>query len=371
MVRHVRRIAPLLLALAAAGVWLAPATEAKEPHPVVQLAKKLAEPVDFPGIDDPKATLQEVLEFLAQKNGVRFDINEKAFQAEMGGLAGVKAPRRGDPDLALVLADDKPAQPGKPGPADKPKPPSKAPAPPPAAANAGDIASTPVAEKPIPKMTHVRLSTVLKKILERVPSMSGATYVLRRDGIEITTEAAKTAEFRNPADHAPSIPEGVDPLTIPPTPLHLVQAEFDKRPLDEALKELADATDCTVVLDVREKEKAKTVTATLINVPLDTAVELLANMAGLQVVSRDRVLYVTTKENADAMAKELRRRVPPPPTPAPPGMPQPFPPGPGLPAPDPTKPVPPGAIKTRAGDAEHLAQLDRPRPSRSEPGQDK
>src|SRR5579872_6560033 len=101
MVRHVRRIAPLLLALAAAGIWLAPATEAKEPHPVVQLAKKLAEPVDFPGIDDPKTTLQEVLELLAQKNGVRFDINEKAFQAEMGGLAGVKAPRRGDPDLAL------------------------------------------------------------------------------------------------------------------------------------------------------------------------------------------------------------------------------------------------------------------------------
>jgi hypothetical protein len=89
----------------------------------------------------------------------------------------------------------------------------------------------------------------------------------------------------------------------------LVCAEFDKRPLDEALKELADATDSTLVLDGRAAEQAKVVTATLINVPLDTAVDLLANMTGLKVVSRDRMLYVTTKDNADAMDKELKDRV--------------------------------------------------------------
>jgi hypothetical protein len=163
----------------------------------------------------------------------------------------------------------------------------------------------------------VRLATVLKKILDRVPSASGATYILRRDGIEITTEAAKIAEFRNPSDHAPPNPEAMEAPMGSPNPLTLVQAEFDKRPLDEALKELADATDSNVILDVRASDKVKAVTASLINVPLDTAVDLLANMAGLQVVSRDRVLYVTTKENAEAMHKELKARIKPAVNPAP------------------------------------------------------
>jgi hypothetical protein len=72
---------------------------------------------------------------------------------------------------------------------------------------------------------------------------------------------------------------------------------------------LANATDSTIVLDGRAADKAKAVTAALINVPLDTAVEILANMSGLQVVSRDRVLYVTTKDNADAMKKEMQDRI--------------------------------------------------------------
>jgi hypothetical protein len=91
--------------------------------------------------------------------------------------------------------------------------------------------------------------------------------------------------------------------------LNLVQAEFDKRPLEEALKELADATECNILFDPRAAEKAKPVTATLVNVPLETAVELLADMDGLKVVLRDHVLYVTTKENAEVMQKELRERL--------------------------------------------------------------
>jgi hypothetical protein len=161
-------------------------------------------------------------------------------------------------------------------------------------------------------MTGVRLESVLKKILARVPSQSGATYVLRRDGIEITTVDAKHAEFRVPSDHAPPLPPGLmdlGPPGVAQVDIALVQAEFDKRPLDQALREIADATDSNVILDGRAADKAKTVTATLINVPLDTAVEILANMSGLQVVSRDRVLYVTTKDNADAMQKQVRERV--------------------------------------------------------------
>ncbi len=343
MFRHVRRSASLLLAVVVAVIWLAPATEAKEPNPIVQLAKKLAEPVDFPALDDPKTTLQDVLDLLAQKDEVRFDVNEKAFQMEgVGQGAAAIAPLFNGNDLTLLVADDKRASSNKPVPGDKAAPPGKPAPPPPPAANAGgDVGSSLVAIKPIPKMTRVRLSTVLNKILARVPSSTGATYVLRRDGIEITTEGAKVAEFRNASEHLPpGLTEDRDPNGPPPAPIPLVQAEFDKKSLDEALKELADATEHNVLLDPRAAEKAKPVTATLINVPLDTAVDLLANMSGLQVVSRDRVLYVTTKDNADAMQKELKDRIGPVPTPMPaqPGGPLPLPlvpgqppaPGPGL-----------------------------------------
>jgi hypothetical protein len=265
MVRPVPRAAYLLLAAAVTAAWPAPAAEAKDANPIVQLAKKLAQPVDFPGIEaDPKMTLQEALDKLAANRGVTFDVNEAAFKAEM----------------------------------------------------VEDVLAKPVAERPIPKMTHVSLDTVLRKILARIPAVSGATYVIRRDGIEITTGADKTARFYHHLfeDQDPLLGEQDGPPMaeagglLPP----LVQAEFDNRPLEDALKELADATDWCVVLDEGALDKARsvTVTAALINVPLNTAVSLLANMAGLSVLSRDRALYVTTREKAAALRKELRPRVP-------------------------------------------------------------
>ncbi len=128
MIRPVRRYAYWFLGVAVAVAWLTPATEAKEPNPIVQLAKKLAEPVDFPGLDDPKTTLGDALELLTQKYDLRFDVNEKAFQP--GGLAGAtaRAPRLGGHDILLVVADDKAALGNKPDPAKKDTPPAKPPA---------------------------------------------------------------------------------------------------------------------------------------------------------------------------------------------------------------------------------------------------
>ncbi len=240
-------------------------------------------------------------------------------------------------------------------------------------------------------MTHVRLETVLKKILADVKSDAGyeLTYVLRRDGIEITTTDFKVREFYNqeerPLDPGPGgVPEGRVDLNNNFHYLPLVQAEFDKRPLEEAFKELADAAAWNVILDARAAEKAKPVTASLINVPLDTAVELLANMSGLTVVPRDKALYVTTKETAVAMQKEMRERVTPPQPPGgvPPGG---LPPG-GFGMPPGGMPpggfgFPPGGIgapaapadpqKTPAEVAKAQAELAQRRQSRSEPKQDK
>jgi len=53
------------------------------------------------------------------------------------------------------------------------------------------------------------------------------------------------------------------------------------------------------------------VTATLNNVPIDTAVLILSDMADLRPVALDNVLYVTTSENAEylrARQEEQRKR---------------------------------------------------------------
>jgi hypothetical protein len=62
-----------------------------------------------------------------------------------------------------------------------------------------------------------------------------------------------------------------------------------------------------VLVDPRPAEKIKTgVTAKLKNVPLDSAVQLLADMADLKAVLQDNVLYVTSKENAKDLEADFR-----------------------------------------------------------------
>jgi hypothetical protein len=141
----------------------------------------------------------------------------------------------------------------------------------------------------IPEM-HRRLGTVLQKILGRV-SLS-AMYIIRDDLIEITTQDAVRKEF------CPDHPTG----PLPP----LVSASFDKVPLKSAFKEMSHVGN--IVIDGRMAKDAETpVTADLANVPLDTAVRMLADMAGLKVVALDNVLYVTDKENVRVLLEEQEK----------------------------------------------------------------
>ena len=88
-----------------------------------------------------------------------------------------------------------------------------------------------------------------------------------------------------------------------------VEVSFDKRPLAEALEELADATGFNIVLDPRVGDKAKaSLTASLKGVPLETAVRVLADMADLKPVLLDNVFYVTTRANAAVLQAEQARR---------------------------------------------------------------
>jgi hypothetical protein len=209
-----------------------------------ELRHKLSEPVNYGGIEDARASLNDALDDLCRRYGLTFDINEKAFEMD-----NVK-------DLGRVL----------------------------------------IAEKggPLPALRNTALKRILRKILERVPADSGATYLIRNDVIEITTVEAIRKEFF--ADR----PETTGPL--PP----LVSGAFDKVPLEAALKELNHFGN--VVLDARTGKQAEApVSADFSNVPLDTAVCLFADMAGLKAVQRDNVIYVTSKDNAQALMKEQEK----------------------------------------------------------------
>ncbi len=209
------------------------------------LSNVLRQEIDYGGLEDARATLSDALDQLAKRYNLNFHINEKAFEL--------------DP------------------PKDK-----------------EHVARTKIADPtPIPPM-RTTLSFVLHKILRRVQVDSGATYLIRRDHIEITTEAAVRAELGIPANR---------PL------LPLTSDTLQGVSIAEALHQLADKTGYNIALDPRvaDKHRASTGIVELNNVPVDTAVRLVANMAGLNVVQLDNVLYVTTAENAKNLRDEQEK----------------------------------------------------------------
>jgi len=68
------------------------------------------------------------------------------------------------------------------------------------------------------------------------------------------------------------------------------------------------------VVDGRAAEQAKTpVSATFLNVPLETGLRVLADMADLKPVQVDNVFYVTTRDNAARFKADVEESKPRPP----------------------------------------------------------
>jgi hypothetical protein len=81
-----------------------------------------------------------------------------------------------------------------------------------------------------------------------------------------------------------------------------VNVDVDKLDFADALKQIAHDTGTSILLDPRAAKDAHVkVTMALDDVPLDTAVRLLAEPTGLRPVRVGNVLFVTTKANATAM----------------------------------------------------------------------
>src|SRR5262249_41629538 len=156
-----------------------------------------------------------------------------------------------------------------------------------------DVEAQPVR---LPPLVGVRLGTVLDKLAASVQG----TYLVRDDHIEMTTQARFRATVWGLVEEG-SIASRVR--------LPVVQAGIYQRPLDAALAELAEATGYSVVVDGRRcGDRARAaVTASLTNVPLDTAVQLLADQVGLEATVLDNVFYITTPANARNVRMEHRQ----------------------------------------------------------------
>jgi hypothetical protein len=92
---------------------------------------------------------------------------------------------------------------------------------------------------------------------------------------------------------------------------------LEKRPIKEALKTLLEGTGLTLILDTKRAGDRMTepVSAILEDVPLETCLRVLADLADLKPVVMDNVVYLTTKENGrplqqeqDARERERRRQ---------------------------------------------------------------
>ncbi len=120
---------------------------------VRDIGAALAQDVDFPGFKDPRTTLGQALKFLGERYRLTFSINVPAFTYE---------------EFREVL-------------------------------------KTPIADpNPIRARKEYPLHLILRSVLERVPVPSGAAFVIRSNGIEVTTTKFLKAEMEVPPQQRPT-----------------------------------------------------------------------------------------------------------------------------------------------------------------------
>jgi hypothetical protein len=235
--------APLDKASARARDQAAPQEEStRAPDSGSEINRTLRRTVEFPGFDE-RMPFSEALVRLETRYNLKFHVNQKAFKFE----------------------------------------------------NVQDVLKTPIVDEyEVPKMKS-SLADVLDVLLNRIPAPSGATFLIRKDYVEITTGQWALAELG---------------LTGHELPV-LVYEDFEDRPWSEALRVLADRDHVSVAVDREAMTKGKEVlvTAQFHNVPAETAVRALTELADLGLARIGNVLFVTTREKAARLEKE---KIPPP-----------------------------------------------------------
>jgi hypothetical protein len=136
----------------------------------------------------------------------------------------------------------------------------------------------------------------LKDVLNVICSQLSAGYMLRQDCIEILPIKTIRKELKL---------SEADDRTLATLVIHF----YEKVTLEAALQDLAKKYGGKIVLSPKaEKQLKKLISARLINLPFETAVENLANMADLSVVRTGNDLVVTTKDHAATLKAESPKK---------------------------------------------------------------
>jgi hypothetical protein len=152
-------------------------------------------------------------------------------------------------------------------------------------------------EKPNLASTQLRGLT-LQQFLTVTLDSTGATYLVKGNAIEIVPVkyAAKVTKSGTTSEGE----DGYVRLTEP-----LVSTIVKEKPLNEAVAKIAEMYDLTVVVAPQAGD-AKTgfVTARLLNVPADKAIELLALQCDLRIVRRGTAFLITSRDHANELFGE-------------------------------------------------------------------
>ncbi len=141
------------------------------------------------------------------------------------------------------------------------------------------------------RLLEMNATTILDMICDQLDGVA----LVRNDYIEIVPRGAAMRELN------------IQIAKDEPMP-RLVHEFFSKSPLEKALQQIAEQSNANIVLAPQAAAKGETpITARLVNVPIDAAVETIADMAGLKVVRRANVFLVTTKEQANEIEAELEK----------------------------------------------------------------
>lgn len=88
-----------------------------------------------------------------------------------------------------------------------------------------------------------------------------------------------------------------------------ITLHIEDRPLVDVLSDLNWRTGANIILDLRQKEKARTaVSASISDVRLMAALRAICDMCDLQPVAMNNIFYVTSKQNAAKIQKENGER---------------------------------------------------------------
>jgi hypothetical protein len=155
-------------------------------------------------------------------------------------------------------------------------------------------------KKPTLSATQLRGLTLHQFLTTTLDSM-GATYMVKGKTIEIVHPVHAARLTKTAVDQI----DDVRKMLAQP----LVSFVAKEKPLNEAIAQLADRYDLSVVVSPQAGD-ARTgfVTARLLNVPAETALELLATQCDLRVVRKGTAFLITSKDHADGMFNEQMDR---------------------------------------------------------------